>query len=195
MMGGMGRLSPPSFRDALLTTAPWALALGFALGAHAGWFCPGHEHATHVEVVPAEAVELVALDDDEPCANARRESDARRLHQLARDVHRVSETHSVPAELFALLADDPWLLAEHGRAKLVVRDGETVGYRIRGTSHQGLVRRLGLREGDILVSVGGHPIRGADDVAVAAAALRGATKLGIVVERNGMQIRKRYFIQ
>jgi type II secretory pathway component PulC len=57
------------------------------------------------------------------------------------------------------------------------------------------VRRLGLREGDILVSVGGHPIRGADDVAVAAAALRGATKLRIVVERNGMQIRKRYFIQ
>jgi membrane-associated protease RseP (regulator of RpoE activity) len=189
----MARLSPPSFRDALLTTAPWALALGFALGAHSGWFCPGHQHATHVDVVSADDGEIAVFrDDDDPCA---REHAAERIRELAQRVHRVAETHTMPAELIAALADDPGLLADHGTAELVMRDGEPIGFRISNTVSGGLAQQLGLRDGDVITSVAGQPLRSVDDVAKAASAVRGFAQVRMMIARDGVAMRKRFLIR
>src|SRR5688572_13655305 len=157
----MARLSPPSFKDALLTTAPWALALGFALGAHAGWFCPGHQHAPTLAVVQEE---FELLEDDDPCPSSGE------LLELAKRVDRVAETHTMPKELLVALADDPSQLGEHASAELVVRDGKPRGFRLSDT--QPLVHSLGFRDGDLITNVAGHPLRSAEDLAKVASLVR-----------------------
>jgi hypothetical protein len=181
----MARLSPPSFKDALLTTAPWALALGFALGAHAGWFCPGHQHAPSVSIFEEE---IDLLEDDDPCPREGQE-----LTDLAEQIEQVAETHTVPKELVIALSDDPSLLGEHASAELVVRDGQARGFRISGTDD--LMHALGFRDGDLVTSIAGHKLRGPEDLAKVASLVRGYAQVRVMLERDGVEIRKRFFIR
>jgi C-terminal processing protease CtpA/Prc len=184
-------------RDTLLTTAPWALALGFALGAHAGWFCPGHQHAPRGDLVSSDVVDIgdVFADADDPCTRARRDRAAKRVRQLAKQAHRVSETHRVPAGLVEALIDDPRVLSKDAKAELVLRDGQPLGFRIARTTRGGPLARLGLRDGDIITHVRGRPLHTANDLVAAVSSLRGATKVGIRIERNDHEIRKHYLIE
>ena len=177
----------------MLTTAPWALALGFALGAHAGWFCPGHQHAASVEVVSI-GEELLLGDDDDPCTQARRDREIDRLRELGRQVRRTSETQAVPQELFAALTEDPWMLARFARAKLVSRDGEPYGFRVSLHEPGGLVRELGLREGDVVTHINGQALESTEDLREAVDGLRGLDEVSITVERKGSPLQKRYVV-
>jgi hypothetical protein len=181
----MARLSPPSFKDALLTTAPWALALGFALGAHAGWFCPGHQHATSVSIFEEE---IDLLEDDDPCPRAGQD-----LNELAQEIDQIAETHTVPKELLVALADEPQRLGEHASAELVVRDGAVRGVRISDVD--AILQALGFRDGDLITSVAGHKLRSPDDLGKVASLVRGYAHVRVLLERDGIEIRKRFFIR
>lgn len=191
----MPRLSPPSFKDALLTTAPWALALGFALGAHAGWFCPGHEHSstTRVEIAGSSDVEPGMDQDDDPCARKHRALDAEKIRELTREVHRVAETHAVPAALVEAIASDPSVLAGQVSADLVSEPHQ--GFRMRNTAHGSLVRQLGLRDGDIVTHVNGRAMTSVDALMGALASMKGQPQARLMLVRNGVEIRKRFVIR
>jgi hypothetical protein len=71
-----------------------------------------------------------------------------------------------------------------------VVDGRTVGYRL--TNAGGMLGRLGLRAGDVLVAANGAPLTSADAALGAFGRLRRADHLRITVLRGGSPVTLRY---
>lgn len=164
------------------------------MGAHAGWFCPGHQHAPALEIVSVD--ESVSFgEDDDPCTQSRRQLEPGELAALGKQVRRVAETHTVPKELVTAIANDPSLLGQFARAEVVLRNGQPIGFRISGTTRGGIVRQLGLRDGDIVTNVAGRPMKSLDEVSRAASAVRGLAQVRVLIERDGVEIRKRYLVR
>jgi type II secretory pathway component PulC len=65
------------------------------------------------------------------------------------------------------------------------REGKTVGLRLNGVAEQGLLAKLGLREGDRLDSVGGYRVTSMNDMLVLYARLRALDVLKLLIERDG----------
>lgn len=184
-------------RDALLNSAPWALALGFAVAAHFGWFCPGHggETPTKIEVVttaaPGTQVHVVGADAV-VTPRHRGNAPAVGVPALAKKIQRVAETHTVPRALVDRIYDNPALLAKNARAFPVTRKGKTVGFKIADTKKGSIVRLLGLRDGDVIKSVNRKPIRTIEDVLAAVRCFRDQDSVTITIRRGKTNIRKRY---
>lgn len=186
-------------RDALLNSAPWALALGFAVAAHFGWFCPGHgDTPTKIEVVttaaPGTQVHVVGADAVVKPKH-RRNTAAVGVPALAKKIHRVAETHTVPRELVERIYDNPALLARNARAFPATRNGKTIGFKIANTKKGSIVRLLGLRDGDVIKAVNGKPIRTIQDVLDAARCVQEKDSVTITIRRGKDKVRKRYLIE
>lgn len=73
-------------------------------------------------------------------------------------------------------------------------DGRVVGYRLAGVGGSPL-SRLGLRDGDVLMSVNGIPTDSADSALGAFGRLRNSDSLFVVVRRGGRRLSLRYRIE
>jgi type II secretory pathway component PulC len=69
-------------------------------------------------------------------------------------------------------------------------DGRTTGFRL--TRAGGMLGRLGLRPGDVLVAANGAPLTSADAALGAFGRLRHADNLRLTVLRNGSPVTLRY---
>lgn len=67
----------------------------------------------------------------------------------------------------------------------VVRDGAFVGFAVTSFDKTSDLARVGLQPGDVLVAVGGKPIRTPDEAQVAFEGLRSAPSIVLDVERAG----------
>jgi hypothetical protein len=168
----------------MLTTAPWALALAFALAAHVGWFCPGHEHGTttRVEVVSGHTTtRAVRVEMDRSPENLRR---------LLGKTDRVQETFVTTHELVEMLYEDPQLVLGSGNFWEVER-----GIRILDTNRRGVVRRHGLRDDDVITHVMDERIHTVRELADAALRLRGEGEFHITIIRAGTTMKKHFVLQ
>jgi hypothetical protein len=99
-----------------------------------------------------------------------------------------SEFRADRAVLARLMAD-PTLLARSVQA-VPASEGGHVGIRVRGNRGSTLLGALGLRDGDLLVGLNGHPLDSADHWIEALSVLQHSERLGVAVMRAGrpMQI-------
>ena len=66
--------------------------------------------------------------------------------------------------------------------------GRVSGLTVRAQGSGALFRQAGLRDGDVVTSIGGRPVAGADDLDRIAADFRGGGNIPIVVERGGQTL-------
>lgn len=66
-----------------------------------------------------------------------------------------------------------------------LRDGRPIGLRLNGVDRDGLFAKLGLREGDRLDAVGGHPVTSAKEMIALYTRLRTLDVLELLIEREG----------
>lgn len=129
------------------------------------------------------------------------EEDAGRAFQPARDA--VGEIATGPASYQISLPRDDFHFALSDRQRLVsqvslepaVGDGYQYGYRIAWLRQGGDFHRLGLRDGDVIVSLNGVPAADAGIFVQAVNGLRGTTSFALGVERDGERIDYSYLLR
>lgn len=83
------------------------------------------------------------------------------------------------------LNSDPQSLMDLVRAEPVNRDGKLVGYRIRPNKDRTVMRKFGLRPGDIVTGVNGMPLDNPLNGLEILNTLKNASQVNLEVERNG----------
>ena len=95
-----------------------------------------------------------------------------------------------PRLVDAVLSSPEAVLAEGTSFAVARRDGRAVGLEARGVDEGGLAWRLGLREGDVIVQVGGMAVRSEAEVMAAAAWAMETEKVVVVIVREGVRIER-----
>lgn len=84
---------------------------------------------------------------------------------------------------------NPSLLVGQGRVMPSIRDGEARGFKLYGLRPEGLARRLGLANGDLVKGVNGAPLLTVEHAMAAASRLRHGRALDLDLERKGEALR------
>ena len=85
------------------------------------------------------------------------------------------------------LAANPLGLMNKVRAYAVKRDGQLYGYRLRPGTDRALLGQVGLRSGDILLSLNGLPVSDGSNLPNIMAQLRDQTEMLLELERGGQR--------
>lgn len=193
----MTRPALPKSKYAMYTAAPWALALGFAMAAHLGWFCPGHaDHSARIDVHAESGINVSVSDG---AVNVRRaaaqaKKDLPWIPTSAKGVFRSAETINVPRELGAMLMAEPTMLTQYGTALPLERDGKFYAWKLKKLKRGGLLRKFGFRNNDLITAVEGHDVRCAGRLeAMFVEGLRDG-KITISVERRGDRLQKHFVL-
>lgn len=103
-------------------------------------------------------------------------------------------TPSAPAEpltsrkeMLAILDNDMAKLMKQGRVRSVVREGEVIGMEIGIKDPAFPLARLGLRTGDIVMSLNSVEVRGPQDMGKLMGTLRNSNSLSFEIERQGQK--------
>lgn len=80
---------------------------------------------------------------------------------------------------------NPSLLAGQARVMPSIRDGEARGFKLYGLRPEGIARRLGLANGDLLRGVNGEPLLTMEHAMSAVSRLRHSRTLDLDIERKG----------
>ncbi|RMG97989.1 MAG: hypothetical protein D6705_07250 [Deltaproteobacteria bacterium] len=88
------------------------------------------------------------------------------------------------------LIANPTALAKQARVVPKKQDGEQVGLKFYGIRRDSLPKMLGLKNGDMLVSVNGEDLTSMDKVMSLYMKLRNASNLTVVLDRKGKRITK-----
>ena len=137
-----------------------------------------------VAYAEADAGALVAEDDD----GTDRRSPRRRPRRGGRDAEREARGSAGPRvvareEVERVIADPSELRGASVRLHEV--DGEPVGLELSGVRAGGPLSRIGLRNGDVLVSVNGIGVHDADGAVDALTRLRAASDFRVRILRGG----------
>jgi general secretion pathway protein C len=98
------------------------------------------------------------------------------------------------ATLEALLADTPALL-QAARVVPELRDGRAAGFRLHAVRPDGILARIGLRNGDVVVAVNGLPLTAPERALDAFVKLRSASHVSLSLERGGQRLTADYRIR
>jgi type II secretion system protein C len=101
---------------------------------------------------------------------------------------------TLPRETFALALDDRRRIASQASLEPEVRDGWMYGYRVNWLAPGGDFQRLGLREGDVVISLNGTPASAPGPFMQAVNGLRGQAAFQFTVERSGRLIAYSYLL-
>ncbi len=88
------------------------------------------------------------------------------------------------------LIANPAALAKQARVVPKKKDGEQIGLKFYGIRRDSLPKMLGLKNGDMLVSVNGEDLTSMDKVMGLYMKLRNASNLTVVIDRKGKRITK-----
>lgn len=83
-------------------------------------------------------------------------------------------------------------MAEGTSLAFVSSGGAVVGMKLRGVEAGNLAGRLGLRDGDVIVRVGGMTLRNEAEVLAAAEQAAGVDEVTVVVMRDGGRYERRF---
>jgi len=98
------------------------------------------------------------------------------------------------ATLEAVLADTPALL-QAARILPELRDDRPAGFRLLSVRPAGVLARIGLRSGDVVIAVNGLPLTSPEGGLDAFVKLRSAAHLSLALERNGQRLTQEYRIR
>lgn len=137
-------------------------------------------------VPPDRSLLLTPLPDaEEPLMS---EEDPRSLlaPAIAAGVACESETRCTIDQVFIDTAlANPASLTKQARIVPAVRDGVTTGYKLYGIRPGSLPKALGLKNGDLVLSVNGHPLASMDEAMKLYTTLRRAKRFDVGIERKG----------
>ena len=152
------------------------------------------EHNGRLETLklPVDVAESGAGSQSNAGDNGRNAS--RSSQQSSRDINRGNVT-----DLSSSTADNAQLLGQYRNALMndpnsvmglinvrpYQKDGQLVGYRLRPGKDRALLRRFGLRSGDIVTAVNGVPMNNPVKALEVLRDLSSATQLTVDVQRNG----------
>lgn len=85
-------------------------------------------------------------------------------------------------------------LAKGMRAKVVKKNGEPVGLEIRKLASGSILRRLGVKNGDVLKTINGFQVGSIDGMLTARSALSSAKRLSLAIEREGKPVTLEYSV-
>lgn len=125
-------------------------------------------------------------------ASAKRRAWWREIKHGIRPVGR--GRYRVSRALMKKIAANPALVAREARIRPHVQHGRVDGYQIRRLHGRGVLRRMGLRRGDVIRSVNGNPVTSPDRVLRLARTLASAHHVQIGVHRRGRTTLYRYAI-
>lgn len=108
---------------------------------------------------------------------------------------RASYEVSLPREEFSFALEDRQRLVSQVSLEPAVDAGRLYGYRIAWLREGGDFHRLGLRDGDVILSLNGVEARDPGTFVQAVNALRGATSFAVGVERAGERIEYSYLLR
>ena len=83
-------------------------------------------------------------------------------------------------------------IAKGMRAKVVKKNGEPVGLVIRKLPSNSILRRLGVKRGDVLKTINGFQVGSIDGMLTARSALTSAKRLSLAIEREGRPVTLEY---
>jgi len=86
-------------------------------------------------------------------------------------------------------------LPPQARLEADLREGKPIGFRLRDVRDDGVLARLGLRDGDLISSVNGLPTNGPDSALAIYASLRSADHVSVGLERAGRRLTAEYDIE
>jgi len=187
-------------KEGLYTAAPLVIATGFALAAHSGFLCSGGD--TPQIQITAKAEPGTALDVR---ANGKR----LRLHKkrgakrvgdvnpvaLGSKIYRATDTHWVPRAVVRKVLADPSLFALFGDFEPVRECSDVIGYRLVDIMPNGLFRKLGFKNGDLLISVDGKSIGSMQQIAAVVDGIEDADRVTVTVLRRGKTLQKTFLIE
>ncbi|MDI7266491.1 MAG: type II secretion system protein GspC, partial [Myxococcota bacterium] len=111
-------------------------------------------------------------------------------------IETVSETErNVQRSLVATILDNQDLAMRQARVMPHEDRGEVVGFKIYGIRRDSLFGTLGLENGDLIESVNGIPMTGADKALQAYGRLRMADRISIALTRRGQRVTLDYNIR
>lgn len=110
--------------------------------------------------------------------------------QLAIDsIKKVDDTHyTVPASVIDLVTANPMAIAKGARVVPSVKDGKDEGLKLYAVRPSSVFAKLGLTNGDTVVSVNGLPLSPADKALEAYSKVRSAKKLDVSIIRRGKPV-------
>lgn len=187
-------------KELLYTVAPLAIAAGFAFAAHGGFLCSGG-HETRVKVVakvdPGTKVE-VYRDGQKVKAKKRRAKKTRHGVDplaLGSKIYRATETHWVPRSVVQKLVDDPGLVAVHGDVVPLRDCSGMIGFRVENTLRDGVIRRLGFRDGDLITAIDGLRLDSRRAARKAISGVEGADQVTVTIVRDDKTLQKTFLIE
>jgi hypothetical protein len=115
---------------------------------------------------------------------------------VARAIHQVDATaYEIDHELIDQVLANPMSFSKGARVVPAMKDGKPLGFKLYAIRPASLYARLGLLNGDTLVSVNGFELTSADKALEIYTKLREASRIEIVVERKGVQLTLAYSIR
>ncbi len=187
-------------KELLFTVAPLAIAAGFAWAAHGGFLCNGG-HRTQVKVVAkAERGTKVDVykDGEKIQAKKRRAKKSRNgvdPMKLGSKIYRATETFWVPRYVVETISEDPGLLRIYGDFEPVRECRGMIGYRVENTIRDGVIRRLGFRDGDLITAIDGVRLESRRAARRALADLETADQVTVTVVRGDKTLQKTFLIE
>ena len=104
---------------------------------------------------------------------------------LDRGIRRVSDTEYLIARSAVTQIFDESSLAQSARVVPYVVNGQPHGVRMFGIRASSVPSKLGIQNGDIIVSVAGHSLDSPEDALQAYTVVREASRIPVVIERRG----------
>jgi len=101
-------------------------------------------------------------------------------------IQRIDATHFTVAAVFLdqLLAN-PMAVAKGARLVPALKDGQSIGFQCSGITQASVYAKIGLQNGDTLISVNDQHLAAIDDVLNVYTSLRDKKKFKLAILRNG----------
>ncbi len=157
------------------------------------------------ELAPAQSRQLLvavrARGNGRPAPHARGGSRAGSTadslaEALARGITKVGERrYVIKRSAVDLALANLMSLSRFGRASLELREGKPFGFRLSAIAVDGPFAKLGLRDGDILVSINGLALTSPDQVLEAYGKLRTARHFELRLMRAGREVSQEYVVR
>ncbi len=106
-----------------------------------------------------------------------------------------SGTSVVSRSLIDQMLANPYELMSAVRITPYLKDGNPVGFQVRHLKRDNLLAQLGVRNGDVIKSINGIPIRNVGDVMNTIQSLMNSPSISVEVERGGSTVNLSYEIR
>jgi type II secretory pathway component PulC len=183
----------------LFTIAPLAIAAGFAYAAHSGVLCSGNKTEVKVIAKTDRGTKVEVYRDGKRVRAKKRQGEKLRNgvnpKTLGTKIYRAMETHWVPRRVVRKLAADPGMLKLYGDLVPVRECSGMVGFRIENTVKEGIYRRLGFRDGDLITAIDDVRIDSRRAAIRAVERIETADQVTVTTVRDGKTLQKTFLIE